>query len=119
MTQIIEQLAALAEKAPEICRAENGNFIIGEYSFWYQEEDNQFTACHDQVRNGFLKGRPALAWLTGAIMAECERRGGYLEIHYSPSRKKFKAEIANETAWSTTAAEALLTAFLAAVEWER
>lgn len=109
---IIEQLAKLAEIAPDDCRfyPSDNSFVIGQYRFWWQGE--QFWG---QTAGKGFGGQPALAWLRDALEQTIEARGWYWEVHYGPRGKSFLAEVHNIPNQGDTGTEALLGALIKAV----
>jgi hypothetical protein len=115
MNKLINLLQQLSELDPATCRPMEGNgYEIGIYRFFLDTNGELHGYAFGSMHNS-CTGRPALAWLRGAVEAACEARGWYWELRYWPPRKKHWAEIANLTQWADTPAEALLAAFVEAV----
>ena len=120
---IIEMLNRLATVAPDVCEKRGDYFIIGNYMF-FDWGNGDFVAKLDKLGSTAYGGRPALAWLADAIMAECEKRGWDYDILYDASLKPVQASHwagieGGHRLSADTQAEALLAAFLAVMEGER
>lgn len=117
---LIEQLAKLAELAPDVCQIispEGDTFGIGDYGFWVDDE-GIFTACHKDYPNDvFIKDQPALAWLQDALQRAIETRGWYFEINKYPKELAHVYITSSSThrGAADTTAEALLDALIRAV----
>ena len=117
---VVETLKWLAHIAPDVCHNDDDEaYTLGEYTFWL-DDDGIFTSEHADHLNCFVKGRPALAWLADALMAECEKR----RWSYSMKKYAFATYIAkingiDSPGIKSSIIESLLSAFLAAMEGER
>lgn len=111
---MINQLAELAELAPDICQrieSPNGDYyLIGNYRFWFVRDE-----LVAQSNIEMYKGQPALDWLQCALQRMIVMRGWYLEVRYWPPRQKWEAEVANRRVWGDTPTETLLATLLAAL----
>lgn len=125
--QLIRLLDQLAKIAPEVCRKSglppDDYYKIGEYIF-FLSYDGDFVATsrdHKRERPNFT-GRPALAWLWDAIEQAIEARGWPYTMgwDYDEYDLDLFTDNAKYNAISkSNPAEALLTAFVAALEGER
>lgn len=116
----IEQLARLAELAPDVCvttRYHNGvtTYFIGDCIFW--QNNDEFTARLTSRESCI--GQPALDWLQCALQRVIKARGINWELRYWKPRDQYEAEVANQTKWADTAADALLSALINTLEVEK
>lgn len=120
---ILEMLSRLAEIAPDVCQKRLKIYKIGAYEF-YNHRHYGFLANLTINPGSSVASRPALAWLADAIMGECEKRGWGWRLEIWEISGKYAALIwgldyVSNLIFADTQAEALLAAFLAAVEGER
>lgn len=102
---MIELLKRLSEIAPDVCEQIEKDAIY--------------------ARNIYFDGHKCVsaigddAWLQLALQRAIEARGWYWELRYSPIDKQYKAEVCNLLISRLSSNEALLTAFILALEAEK
>lgn len=122
---LTEQLVRLAEIAPDVCkfldRQSFGHnvYSLGDYHFFI-DDDGQPAISSPVNSWQYIKGKPALAWLTDALKTAIESRGWFYEMSFWSygNKPRYRVRIASANVAvvdEETKAGALLAALIEAL----
>lgn len=116
---IIDKLERLSQIAPDICKkAETPqDYFIGDYYFWFGK-DEIFASLVKKYSK--INGASARVWLFEALTQAIETKGWYWNCIYNPNLETYiyTASCHKYVIYSNNKAEALLDAFILAIEGE-